>query len=66
MSDEKAPTPIETALDAMIATLEAARADAQKCDKGRAGAPGTRVRKAAAEAREGLGELRKLVLAARK
>lgn len=52
-------------LEILIKKLEDAREDAEKCDKGRAGAPGTRVRKIASEVREGLGDLRKAVLDAR-
>ncbi len=52
-------------IDRIIADLEAAKADAEKCDSGKAGAPGTRLRKAASQASKDLAELRKDVLVAR-
>jgi hypothetical protein len=52
-------------IDRIINELQAARADAEKCDGGKAGAPGTRLRKAASQASKDLAELRKDVLAAR-
>ena len=56
---------IEAQLDAIIAELTAAKEDAAKCDKGQAGTPGTRVRKAASEAAKSLKDLRAAVIAAR-
>ena len=56
---------IEAQLDAIIAELTAAKEDAAKCDKGQAGTPGTRVRKAASEAAKSLKDLRSAVIAAR-
>lgn len=52
---------IVASIDAVIATLTEARADAVKVDAGKVGAPGTRVRKAAQEGRNALYELRKQV-----
>lgn len=52
-------------LNAIISNLQAAVEDAGKVDSGKAGAPGTRLRKAAQEAKKGLDEIRKGVLAAR-
>ena len=67
VSDPSMEKPMSVAanLEAIIASLQEAKSDAEKCDKGQAGAPGTRVRKAAMEATKSLGELRKAVLAAR-
>jgi hypothetical protein len=56
---------VEAQLNALIKKLEDARDDAQKCDKGRAGAPGTRLRKVASEVRDGLSDLRKTIIDAR-
>jgi hypothetical protein len=56
---------IEAQLDAIIAELTAAKADAAKCDKGQAGTPGTRVRKVASEVSKSLKDLRAAVIAAR-
>lgn len=52
-------------IDAIIADLQAARVDAEKCDTGTPGSPGTRLRKAASQATKDLAGLRKDVLAAR-
>lgn len=52
-------------LNAIIANLQEAAEDAAKVDSGKAGAPGTRLRKAAQEAKKGLDDIRKGVLAAR-
>jgi hypothetical protein len=57
---------IEAELNAIIAKLEGAREDAQKCDKGKAGAPGTRLRACAEEAKKDLQGLKKAVLEVRK
>ena len=53
-------------VDAIIETLQAAREDAEKCDKGKTGAPGTRLRTAAAKASSDLKSLRAAVLESRK
>ena len=53
-------------LDALIAELQAARPDAEKVDKGKTGAPGTRLRKIAGSTQKGLKELRAHVLEVRK
>jgi len=53
-------------LDAIIAELTAFREDAEKIDKGKTGAPGTRLRKATSSAQVGLRELRAQVIEARK
>jgi hypothetical protein len=52
-------------IDRIIQDLQEARTDAEKCDGGKPGAPGTRLRKAASQATKDLAELRKDVLAAR-
>ena len=52
-------------LDKIIADLQAAKEDATKVDSGKAGTPGTRVRKAASEAAKNLKGLRQAVLDAR-
>jgi hypothetical protein len=52
-------------LDKIIADLQAAREDAAKVDSGKAGTPGTRVRKTASEAAKSLKGLRQSVLDAR-
>jgi hypothetical protein len=57
---------ISESLDSIIAQLTEARADAEKCDKGKVGAPGTRVRKAATAAQEALKTLRAQVITERK
>ena len=49
-------------LDIIIATLLEARADAEKYDSGKLGAPGTRVRKVATGAQASLKDLRALVI----
>lgn len=56
---------IEAKIDAIIADLTAAKADAAKCDGGQPGAPGTRLRKAASQAAKDLKEIRDDVLKAR-
>ena len=53
-------------LDQIIADLTAAREDATKVDNGKPGSPGTRVRKAAQEAKRNLDGLRKAVIDIRK
>jgi len=53
-------------IDAAIASLQEVRADAEKCEGGKTGAPGTRVRKAAQNVRISMGEVRKGVLDLRK
>ena len=53
-------------LDALIADLQAARIDAEKVDKGKTGAPGTRLRKVAGATQKGLKDLRASVLEVRK
>ena len=57
---------LEDRIIGLIAILEEARADAAKCDKGKTGAPGTRLRKTATKVSQGLKELRAEVLEARK
>ena len=52
-------------LNATITLLQDALEDAQKVDSGKAGAPGTRLRKAAQEAKKNMDSIRKGVLAAR-
>ena len=49
-------------IDQIIANLNALKADAAKCDKGQAGAPGTRIRKAASQTTKDLKDLRAAVL----
>ena len=56
---------IEAQIDRIIADLTAAKADAAKCDNGKAGTPGTRLRKVASQARKDLKELGAAVLEAR-
>lgn len=56
---------VEAHLRAIISKLEDACEDAAKVDKGKAGQPGTRVRKVAQEVKDDLTELRKLVLEVR-
>lgn len=56
---------IEAQIDRIIADLTAAKADAAKCDGGKAGAPGTRLRKAASQATKDLKAVRQAVLDAR-
>ena len=56
---------IEAQIDRIIADLTAAKEDAAKCDKGQAGSPGTRLRKAASQASKDLKTLRESVIAAR-
>lgn len=57
---------LATQLGALIQVLEEAKADAEKCDNGKTGAPGTRLRKSAQTAKVALDEIRKEVLALRK
>lgn len=52
-------------LNAIITLLQESVEDANKVDAGKAGAPGTRLRKAAQEAKKSLDNIRKGVLAAR-
>lgn len=52
-------------LNAIIETLTEARDDAEKVDKGKAGAPGTRLRKVASEAQKQLQLLRSEVIEVR-
>jgi hypothetical protein len=56
---------IEAQVDRIIADLTAVKEDSAKCDKGQAGAPGTRVRKAASQAAKDLKTLREAVIIAR-
>lgn len=56
---------IEAQLDRIIALLQSAKDDAAKVDEGRAGAPGTRLRKACQEAKAQLNDLRVAVLETR-
>jgi len=65
MSETEVGT-ITATLDTIIGNLQAVRDDALKCDKGRAGAAGKRVRAAAQDGRKALYDLRKLVVDARK
>lgn len=53
-------------VDSMIAKLTEARADAEKCDNGQAGTPGTRLRGVLSEVRDQCSQMRKDVLATRK
>jgi hypothetical protein len=53
-------------LEAIILKLQDARADLEKFDAGKKGAPGTRARKVALDATRALNDLRKEILAARK
>ncbi len=52
-------------LDVLIESLAAVRSDAEKVEAGKTGTPGTRLRKAAQEAKKSLDEIRKDVLACR-
>jgi hypothetical protein len=52
-------------LDKIIADLQAAREDAVKVDSGKAGAPGTRLRKVASLSTKDLKTVRESVLKAR-
>jgi len=56
---------ITARIEMIINDLNAAKEDALKVDKGQAGAPGTRLRKAATQAGKDLAEVRKAVLEAR-
>ena len=56
---------IEDQISRIIADLTAVKEDATKCDKGQAGSPGTRVRKAASQAAKDLKTLREAVITAR-
>ncbi len=49
-------------IEALIQNLEAAKDDASKVDSGKTGAPGTRLRKVAGDAQNGLQDLKKKVL----
>mgnify|MGYP003640228575 CR=1 len=53
-------------IDAAILILQEARADADKCDKGKMGAPGTRLRKTAQDIAKRMKDLRADVLSSRK
>jgi len=53
-------------VDAVIATLNAAKEDAAKFDGGKTGTPGTRLRKAATESQKALASLKKSVSEVRK
>jgi len=57
---------LATKLGALITILEEAKADAEKVDNGKAGAPGTRLRKTAQTAKKTLDEIRKEILDLRK
>tara|TARA_B100000900_G_C20493698_1_gene680682 strand:- start:309 stop:503 length:195 start_codon:yes stop_codon:yes gene_type:complete len=57
---------LATKLGALITILEEAKADAEKVDGGKTGAPGTRLRKSAQTAKKTLDEIRKEVLELRK
>jgi len=61
----EAPITIEAQIRTLIKKLEDSIPDAQTCDKGRAGAPGTRLRKVASEVQKELGSVRKAVIEAR-
>lgn len=63
------PEPVATltnVLDSMIAKLTEARADAERCDSGQAGNPGTRLRNVLLEVGEQCSLMRKDVLSVRK
>jgi hypothetical protein len=63
------PTPAATfasIVDSMIAKLSEARADAERCDHGQAGAPGTRLRAVLTDVREQCSLMRKDILTVRK
>lgn len=53
-------------LNSMIDKLEAARTDAERCDAGQTGNPGTRLRQACSEVKDQAHQMRKDVLTARK
>ena len=57
---------IEDKLDGLITLLSEAKEDAEKCDKGKTGSPGTRLRKVAQEVKRGLDDIRRGVIDARK
>tara|TARA_Y100000389_G_C17361458_1_gene463997 strand:- start:890 stop:1072 length:183 start_codon:yes stop_codon:yes gene_type:complete len=57
---------IEEQIDRIIKDLTDAKNDAALCDKGKAGAPGTRLRKIASQAGKDLKAVRDAVIAARK
>jgi hypothetical protein len=59
-------TSVEAKLRSIISKLEDSLEDAAKVDKGKAGQPGTRLRKAAKVAQDDLAALKKMVLEARK
>ncbi len=52
-------------IEAAIEALQALKADAEKVDKGMAGAPGTRIRKVAMTIKKSMDGVRKGVLEAR-
>ena len=56
---------IEDQISRIIADLTAVKEDATKCDAGKAGDPGTRLRKAASQAAKDLKTLREAVITAR-
>lgn len=63
------PEPVATltnVLDSMITKLTEARPDAERCDNGQAGNPGTRLRNVLLEVGEQCSLMRKDVLAVRK
>ncbi len=53
-------------LNSMIDKLESVRQDAERCDAGQTGNPGTRLRKVLGEVKDQSHQMRKDVLAARK
>jgi hypothetical protein len=53
---------ITARIDLIIADLSNLKADAEKCDSGMAGAPGTRIRKAASQITKDLKDLRVAVI----
>lgn len=55
-----------TKIGALIEILEEAKADAEKVDGGKVGAPGTRLRKTAQTIKKSMDEIRKDVLELRK
>lgn len=57
---------IEAHIRATISKLEDALEDAAKIDKGKAGQPGTRVRKVAKDVKDDMDTLRKTILDIRK
>lgn len=57
---------MKTKIGALIELLEEAKADAEKVDNGKTGAPGTRLRKTAQTVKKSLDEVRKDILELRK